>query len=46
MVRWLAENKIKDPENPRAFGQLGYRFHAELSTEKHYVFLKQSERLI
>ncbi len=44
MVRWLAEHKIEDPEDLRAFDQLGYRFHEELSAENHYVFLKQSER--
>lgn len=44
MVHWLAEHKIEDPEDLRAFDQLGYRFHEELSAENHYVFLKQSER--
>lgn len=39
MVRWMAEHKIEDPENLRAFDQLDYRFHEELSTENHYVFL-------
>lgn len=42
MVRWMAEHKIEDPENLRAFDQLGYRFHGDLSAENHYVFLKQS----
>ena len=46
MVRWLAEHKIKGPENLRAFDQLGYRFHEELSTENHHVFLRQPERSI
>ena len=27
MVRWLAENQIKSPEDLRAFDQLGYQFH-------------------
>ena len=39
MVRWMAEHKIEDPENLRAFDQLGYRFREELSTENQYVFL-------
>ena len=39
MVRWMAEHKIEDPEHLRAFDQLGYRFHEELSTENQYVFL-------
>lgn len=46
MVRWMAEHKIEDPENLRAFDQLGYRFHGELSAENHLVFLKQPERPI
>lgn len=43
MVRWMAEHKIKDPEGLQAFDQLGYHFHKELSSENHYVFLKQPE---
>ena len=43
MVRWLAEHNIEDPEHLRAFDQLGYRFHGELSAERHYVFLKRPE---
>ncbi len=44
MVRWMAEHKIEDPEGLRAFDQLGYRFHGELSAENHFVFLKQPEQ--
>ena len=46
MVRWMAEHKIEDPENLRAFDQLGYCFRGELSAENHFVFLKQPEHLI
>lgn len=46
MVRWMAEHKIEDPENLRAFHQLGYCFHGELSAENHFVFLKQPEQPI
>ena len=46
MVRWMAERQIDAPENLRAFDQLGYRFHGELSAENHYVFLKQPEPTI
>lgn len=46
MVRWLAEHKIEDPENLRAFDQLGYRFREELSAENHYVFIKQAEHSV
>ena len=44
MVRWMAEHNIEDPDRLRAFDQLGYRFHEELSAENHYVFLKQPEQ--
>ena len=40
MVRWLAENQIKSPEDLQAFDQLGYCFQAKLSTENNHVFLK------
>ena len=42
-VCWMAEHKIEGPENLRAFDQLGYYFHGELSAENHFVFLKQPE---
>lgn len=45
MVRWMAENKIEDPENLQAFDQLGYRFHEELSAENQYVFLTTPSRM-
>ncbi len=40
MVRWLAENSVTDRMAIRSFDQLGYRFHPELSTETHDVFLR------
>ena len=39
MVRWLAENQIKSPENLRAFDQLGYRFCRSTSVGNHTVLL-------
>ena len=45
MVRWMAEHKIEDPESIRAFDQLGYRFHEELSAENQYVFLTAPSRM-
>ena len=39
MVRWLAEHKIEDPENLRAFDQLGYQFCRSISVRNHTVFL-------
>ena len=39
MVRWLAENQIKSPEDLRAFDQLGYRFCRSTSVWNHTVLL-------
>lgn len=39
MVRWLAENQIKSPEDIRAFDQLGYRFCRSTSVWNHTVLL-------
>ena len=39
MVRWLSEHHVTDLEGLRAFDQLGYRFHPELSAEDCCVFL-------
>jgi len=38
MVRFMAENKIKDPAELRKFRRLGYVFRDDLSTEKEYIF--------
>ena len=43
MVRWLAENNIRSQADLRDFDQLGYRFCEELSTEDHFVYLKEAE---
>lgn len=40
MVRFMAERSIEDPEEMKAFSALGYRFAAELSSEREFVFLK------
>ena len=39
MVRWLAENQIKDPEDLRAFDQLGYRYCRSVSEGNRTVHL-------
>ena len=39
MVRWLAENQIKDPNDIRAFDQLGYQFFRSASEGNHAVLL-------
>ncbi|MGN1132875.1 MAG: peroxide stress protein YaaA [Oscillospiraceae bacterium] len=38
MVRYMAENKIEDPEDIKRFDRLGYKFREDLSTENEYVF--------
>lgn len=43
MVRYLAENKVEDPERIKGFDRLGYCFEETLSNEKEYVFLKHGE---
>ena len=40
MVRWLAENQVRRPEEARAFSELGYRFSPERSGERTYLFVK------
>lgn len=40
MVRFMAENRLEEPEGMREFHGLGYRFAETLSTEKEYVFVK------
>ncbi len=39
MVRWMAERQITDPEDIRAFSDLGYRFSPAHSAANHFVFL-------
>lgn len=40
MVRFMAENRLEEPEGMRGFRGLGYRFMETLSTENEYVFVK------
>ena len=39
MVRWLAENQIKKPDELRAFDQLGYQFCRSTSVGNHTAYL-------
>lgn len=39
MVRFMAENKIEDPQEIKKFDRLGYTYMEELSTEKEYVYV-------
>lgn len=41
MVRFMAQNQIKDVREIKEFAGLGYHFHEKLSTEKDYIFLKE-----
>lgn len=40
MVRFMAEQKIENPENIKAFDRLEYKFVEELSEDTSYVFIK------
>lgn len=42
MVRYMAEQQIEDPERIREFDRLGYRFDANYSNYKIFVFLKDA----
>lgn len=41
MVRYMAENKIEDPEDLKAFRGHGYRFSKEFSTDTYFVYIKE-----
>lgn len=46
MVRFMAENQVKKPEELKNFGNLGYRFLEERSTKQDYYFMrKESEEV-
>ena len=40
MVRFMAEHKIRDPEEMKSFNWSGYRFREDLSTDKDYIFIR------
>ena len=41
MVRFMAENRIEEPEEIRQFSVMGYRFSEALSSEKEYIFVRK-----
>ena len=41
MVRFMAENRIEDPEEMKAYDRLGFVFREDLSDERNYVFIKE-----
>ena len=40
MVRYMAENRITDPEQLKTFDRLEFRFHASGSSDARFVFLR------
>lgn len=44
MVRYMAENQIKEPEQIREFERLGYRFAPQWSDDKKYVFVRDATK--
>ena len=43
MVRFMAENNVKDPAGIQKFDRLGYIFRKELSSDREYIFERISE---
>ena len=41
MVRFMAENRIEEPEEIKLFSVMGYRFSKDLSSEKEYIFVRK-----
>ena len=39
MVRFMAENRIEDPEDIQKFDRLGYRYMPELSDCEKFTFI-------
>ena len=40
MVRYMAENNIKDVDSIKKFDRLGYKYNKEFSNENNIVFIK------
>ncbi|MCR5300656.1 MAG: peroxide stress protein YaaA [Erysipelotrichaceae bacterium] len=40
MVRYMAENRIRDPEDCKAYNRLGYRYDPISSDETHWIFVR------
>ena len=41
MVRYMAENRIEDPEDCKAYNGMGYRFDPEASDGTNWVFVRE-----
>lgn len=44
MVRFMAENEIKDLAQLKEFNRLGFTYHEELSTKERMIFIKQEAK--
>ena len=45
MVRFMAENRAQRPEDMRSFERYGFRFDAEKSDDKTYVFIREEGKI-
>ena len=43
MARYIIKNRLEDPENLKGFVRNGYRYSAELSTGRRFVFVQWEE---
>ena len=43
MVRFMAENRVEEPEGLKDFAVMGYQYDKELSSEKEYIFVRSKE---
>ena len=43
MVRFMAENRVEEPEGIKQFSVMRYRFFKEFSSEKEYIFVRSKE---
>ena len=41
MVRFMAENRVEEPEGIKQFSVMRYRFSEALSSEKEYIFMRK-----
>lgn len=40
MARFMAENRVEDPEQLKAYDRMHYHFFEELSNEREYIFIR------
>lgn len=44
MVRWMAENRVENPEQLKNFRELGYRLDEDSSSDRSFVFVRSSTK--